>query len=204
MHNPLPVPGCARAAPFLSECSSPPGHPDCRFWLEPVCASKSPCPLFPRKQDFADITMIKSDDGHCTRRKIQWFILPQELNSKGANWHSQKSLGFGGLQSWFESLPHYLITHNNDRYYLLRVYAGSGAYVISFHLHNYPMKQVLLYSPIYRWRNWGTERWRNLPKVTQLATGWEGTGQVQTQVVWLHRMCEHEQVLSSLTLSFLI
>lgn len=37
-----------------------------------------------------------------------------------------------------------------------------------------------------------------------MEVGGRGGGQIQTQVVWLQRMCEHEQVSSSLTLGFLI
>lgn len=50
------------------------------------------------------------------------------------------------------------------------------------------MSQVALLSPpVYRWMNWGTERSSNLPKVSQLGSGWA----VTAILVWLQCPCFH-------------
>lgn len=44
-------------------------------------------------------------------------------------------------------------------------------YIYSFNPQTNPVKQVLFSSSLYRWRNWGTEAVRNLPRQAQLGSG---------------------------------
>lgn len=58
------------------------------------------------------------------------------------------------------------------------------SHIISFKSHSKHRKQVILLSPFYRWWNWGTQRSRNLSKITDFANG---KVKIWIQGVWLQR-----------------
>lgn len=60
------------------------------------------------------------------------------------------------------------------------MFSKNFPYLRSFNTLHDPIKQVLLFSQIFRW---GTEKLNNLSEVTQLLNGRTG---IQTQAVFLH------------------
>lgn len=40
--------------------------------------------------------------------------------------------------------------------------------IISFNSHNKVIRLVLSLSPLYRWGNWGSERWNNIPMISDV------------------------------------
>lgn len=131
-----------------------------------VTGPKAPYTI-PWKQNFAKILLWLSLMKAIVPEETYsgWFY-PRSFTMRGQNGTVKRAWDLETCNPEFESL-----LNSPDSYYLLRIYSMPGTCFISFNLHNYPMKQLLSFFPIYKEETEAQERWRNLPKVTQLAMG---------------------------------
>ena len=113
-----------------------------------VCLQNSR--LHPRQTGFCKlITTIKSEKATAAEEKYTGAFYPRRLTTRGHAGLAKRAWALEMCRPGFESQSRYLVTHNKHDRYLPRVYSAPGTCVIiSFHLHNHPMKPELLFSPI--------------------------------------------------------
>lgn len=118
-------------------------NPGCDWTQSPI--------YHPMETEFCkDITLLSLMKAIVLGKTYSDLFYPGSFTMRGQNGTVKRAWDLETCSPEAESLPHCLLAQNNDSYYLLRIYSIPGTCFISFHLHNYPMKQVLTFSPIYK------------------------------------------------------